>query len=71
MADRNLEHPLKVLIPMIMTLLGMVIDVRALHPSKALSPMDVILLGMVIDVRALHPLKVSTPNGCDTVGDGD
>ena len=39
------------------TLLGMVIDVRALHPAKAPYLMDVTLLGMMIDVRALHPRK--------------
>ena len=53
-ADRSWEHPLKALIPIDVTLLGMVIDVRTLQFAKALSPMDVTLLGMVIDVSALH-----------------
>ena len=43
--------------PMDVTLLGMVIEVRLLQPEKASEPMDVTLLGMVIEVRPLQPEK--------------
>jgi hypothetical protein len=39
------------------TLLGMVMEVRALHPQKAFSPMEVTLSGMAMEVRARHPQK--------------
>ena len=42
---------------MLVTLLGMVMDVRPLHPSKAEVPMLVTLLGMVMDVREVHEPK--------------
>ena len=40
---------------MLATLLGIVIDLRALHPEKVRLPMLVILVGIVIKVRALQP----------------
>ena len=39
---------------MLVTLLGIVIEVREKQPSKAQSPMLVTLLGMVIEVREEH-----------------
>ena len=42
-------------VPMAVTLLGMVRDVRPLQFLKAYSPMLVTLLGMVRDVRPLQP----------------
>ena len=54
-------QPRKALLPMIVTLLGMVIDVRPLQPEKAEYPMLVTLLGMVIDVRPLQPSKADSP----------
>ena len=41
----------KALLPMDVTLLGIVTDVRLLHLEKAALPMDVTLLGMLTDVR--------------------
>ena len=36
---------------MLVTLLGMITEVRLLHLEKAKSPMDVALLGMLTEVR--------------------
>jgi len=46
-------QPLKVSVPIVITLEGMVIDVRAIHVSKTWLSMLVTLEGMVIDVRAV------------------
>ena len=46
---------------MLVTLLGMVIEVRLLHPQNADSPMLVTLLGMVIEVRLLHHQNADSP----------
>ena len=46
---------------MLVTLLGMVIDVRLLQSWKAYNPMLVTLLGMVIDVRLLQFVKAEIP----------
>ena len=40
---------------MLVTLLGIVMEVRLLHALKALSPMFVTLLGIVTEVRLLQP----------------
>ena len=42
---------------MLVTLLGMVTEVRPLQPKNASSPMLVTLLGMVMEVRPLQPEK--------------
>ncbi len=42
---------------MLVTLLGMVTEVRPLQPEKAQFPMLVTLLGMVTEVRCLQSLK--------------
>ena len=42
---------------MLVTLEGMVTEVRPLQSQKALSPMLVTLEGMVTEVRPLHPQK--------------
>ena len=42
---------------MMVTLLGMVMEVRLLQPEKALPPMLVTLSGMVMEVRLLQPWK--------------
>ena len=39
---------------MLVTLAGMVTDVRLVHLWKAISPMLVTLAGMVTDVRLVH-----------------
>ena len=57
---------------MLVTLFGIVIDVRALHLKKAQSPMLVTLFGMVTDVRDSHPEKAElpilvTPSGIGTL----
>jgi hypothetical protein len=44
------EQPEKAYSPMLVTLLGTVIDVMPEQPEKAYSPMLVTLLGTVIDV---------------------
>jgi hypothetical protein len=46
---------------MLVTLLGMVTDVRLLQPEKAPDSMLVTLLGMVTDVRLLQPEKAELP----------
>ena len=42
------EQLAKAKYPMLVTLLGMVIDVNDLHPSNALSPILVTLLGIIV-----------------------
>ena len=42
---------------MLVTLSGMVIEVKPLQPRKAPSPMLVTLSGMVIEVKPLQPEK--------------
>ncbi len=44
----------KALLPIVVTLLGMVTEVRDLQSSKALPPIFVTLLGMVTEVSALQ-----------------
>ena len=48
-------HPLKASLPIVVTLLGMVTEVRELQYLKAQPPIVVTLLGMVIEVRELQP----------------
>ena len=43
--------------PIVVTLLGMVTEVRELHSSKADLPIVVTLFGMVTEVRELQSLK--------------
>ena len=45
---------------MLVTLLGIVIDVRPEQPEKAKSPMLVTLLGIVMDVRLEQPEKAAS-----------
>ena len=47
--------------PMLVTLSGIVTDVRELQYSNALLPMLVTLSGIVTDVRALQPSKAKFP----------
>ena len=49
-------HPLKASLPIVVTLLGMVTEVRELQPLKANCPIVVTLLGMVTEIRELQPL---------------
>ena len=46
---------------MLVTELGIVIDVRPEQPEKALPPMLVTELGMSIEVRPVHPWKAHHP----------
>ena len=46
----------KALLPIVVTLLGMVTEVRELQPLKASPPIVITLLGMVTEVRELQPL---------------
>ena len=48
-------QPLNALPPMVVTLLGMVMPVKALHIENAESPMVVTLLGMVTLAKAEQP----------------
>ena len=47
--------------PMLVTLSGILIEVRLLHPLKAASPMLVTPLGTLIEVRLLQSLKALRP----------
>ena len=47
---------LKASLPIVVTLLGMVTEVRELQPMKAQPPIVVTLLGMVTEVRELQPM---------------
>ena len=49
-------HPVKASLPIVVTLLGMVTEVRELQPLKANCPIVVTLLGMVTEIRELQPL---------------
>ena len=51
----------KALLPIVVTLLGMVTEVRELQPLKADRPIVVTLLGMVTEVRKRHCLKALLP----------
>ena len=53
--DFKLLQPEKALLPMLVTLLGMVMEVKLLHSRKAFFPMLVTLLGIVMEVRLLQP----------------
>ena len=44
----------KALLPIVVTLLGMVTEVRELQPLKASPPIVVTLLGMFTEVREVH-----------------
>lgn len=48
------------ILPMSVTLSGIVIEVRPVHPSNALSPMRVKPFGSVIEVKALRFLKAES-----------
>ena len=54
-------HPLKASLPIVVTLLGMVTEVRELQSLKVLSLILVTLLGMVTEVRDLQPSKAACP----------
>ena len=45
------EQPAKAPIPILVTLLGIVTEVREEQPLKALSPIFMTLLGMIIEVK--------------------
>ena len=48
-------------LPMLVTLLGMVMEVRSVQPANALLYMDVTLLGMMMEVRPVQPKKATKP----------
>ena len=48
-------QPLKALSPMLVTLFGIVIEVKPVQPEKALFPMLVTELGRVMEVREVIP----------------
>jgi hypothetical protein len=47
--------------PMLVTLLGIVTEVKLLQLEKAEFPMLVTLLGIVTDLKPLQPIKASSP----------
>ena len=47
--------PLKLLVPIVVTESGIVIDARLPHPTKALSPIEVTESGITTDAKLLHP----------------
>ena len=47
----------KALLPILVTELGIVTEVRPLQPAKAKSPILVTELGIVTEVRPMHPEK--------------
>ena len=57
---RDLQ-PEKALLPIVVTLFGMVTEVSALQPAKAAPPIAVTLFGMFTEVRELQSLKASCP----------
>ena len=46
---------------MLVTLLGIVTEVRPMHPKKALPPMPVTFSGIVIVVKEMHLSKAQAP----------
>ena len=52
---------------MLVTLSGMVMDVKPLQPEKADRSMLVTLFGIVMDVSPLHPEKAPAPMLAPTV----
>lgn len=60
MVDRLLQ-PLKAELPIDVTLLGMVMEVRPLQPEKAELPMVVTLLGIVTEVAPNLHLTIVLP----------
>lgn len=55
------EHPLKALLPILVTEFGTVIDVRPEQPEKASFPILVTEVGIVTEVRPEHSEKASFP----------
>ena len=46
---------------MLVTLLGIVMEVRLLHPQKTLEPIFVTLLGIMMEGRLAQPMKADCP----------
>ena len=59
--EARLEQAEKAPLPMLVTLLGIVTDVRPEQPQKALSPMLLTLSGIVTDVSPEQPSKAYSP----------
>ena len=59
--DFNLLHPINIPPPTVVTLLGIVIEVREVQFQKAASPMLVTLLPIVTEVREEQPAKAAYP----------
>jgi hypothetical protein len=55
--DVKLVQPSNVLLPIAVTLFGIVIEVKLVQPSNACGPIQVTLFGMVIDVKPVQPLN--------------
>jgi hypothetical protein len=52
--DFSDKHDWKVLIPKLVTLVGMVIDGNDIQSEKALSPIEITLVGIITDVSEAH-----------------
>jgi hypothetical protein len=48
-------------LPILVTLVGIVIDASPVHPWKATSPTDVTLVGIVIDASPIHCWNAAVP----------
>ena len=59
--DDSDAQPSNAASPMVVTLLGMVTEIRPLHKEKAELLILVTLLGMVIEVRAVQNWKANSP----------
>jgi len=59
--DVRLLHPQKAFLPIVVTVLGISIDVSPGLPEKALSPIVVTVLGISIDVSPEIPEKALSP----------
>ena len=59
--EDNKEQPEKARCPMLVTLLGIVIEVSPLQPKNALSPILVTLLGIAMVDNEEQPQKAAVP----------
>ena len=59
--ETRLEQLRNAFFPMLVRLLGIIIEVRPEQYPNAHSPMFVTLLGIVMDVRVLQPRKAESP----------
>ena len=61
MIDANFGHLSNALPPIVVTLFGMVMDVKEEQKENALFSIVVTLFGMVMDVKEEHSINASSP----------